>query len=88
MATSFATDIRPLFTAMDRDHMMGSFDLWDYNDVKANASGIYSTVEDGSMPARDSGEPRWSPDMVAPFQIMDGRRLSGLRGASARTDEH
>jgi hypothetical protein len=68
MATSFASDIKPLFTALDREHMMGSFDLWDYDDVKANASGIYNTVEDGSMPPSGSGEPRWSPDMVARFK--------------------
>ena len=68
MATSFARDIKPLFTAMDREHMMGSFDLWDYEDVKANASGIYSTVEGGSMPPSGSGEPRWSADMVALFK--------------------
>ena len=68
MATSFARDIKPLFTALDREHMMGSFDLWDYEDVKANASGIFNTVEDGSMPPSGSGEPRWSADMVARFK--------------------
>lgn len=67
MATSFARDIKPLFTALDREHMMGSFDLWDYEDVKANASAIYGTVEDGSMPPSGSGE-RWSADMVARFK--------------------
>ena len=65
MSTSFAADIKPLFTALDREHMMGSFDLWDYDDVKAHASEIYSAVEDGSMPPPSSGEPA---DIVARFK--------------------
>lgn len=68
MSTSFAADIKPLFTALDREHMMGSFDLWDYDDVKAHAAEIYSAVEDGSMPPPGSGEPRWPADIVARFK--------------------
>jgi len=68
MATSFATDIKPMFTAMDRNHMLGAFDLWNYDDVKKHASDIYRTVEDGSMPPSDSGEARWTPDKVARFK--------------------
>ena len=55
MALSFATDIKPMFTAMDQDHMLnqqGMFNLWDYNDVKTNASAILGAVKSGRMPRR------------------------------------
>jgi hypothetical protein len=75
MGLSFATDIKPMFTAMDQDHMLnqvGLFDLWNYDDVKSNATAIYNDVQSGRMPPSDSGEPRWSPDKVATFkQWMD-----------------
>lgn len=71
MPLSFATDIKPMFTATDQDHMLnqvGMFDLWKYDDVKANADSIYDAVENGSMPP---GEP-WTPAQVAKFkQWMD-----------------
>jgi len=71
MAVSFQADIKPLFTQIDRDHMLSSFDLWKYDDVKANADAIYGTVESGSMPP-PSVEPRWSTDKVSLFkQWMD-----------------
>ena len=70
MALSFATDIRPLFrdspdvATMKR---MG-LDLSSYEDVKANAEGIYSRLEDGSMPC---DEP-WPKQQVSLFkQWMD-----------------
>ena len=77
MALSFATDIKPMFTAMDQDHMLnqqGLFDLWLYDDVKANAQQILSAVKAGRMPPPASGEPRWSMDKVNTFQqwINDG----------------
>ena len=66
MALSFATDIRPLFrdtpdvATMKR---MG-LDLSSYEAVKANAQGIYSRLEDGSMPCDGS----WPADHVARFK--------------------
>lgn len=76
MALSFATDIKPLFTTMDQDHMLnqvGLFDLWKYDDVKANADAILAAVKDGSMPPSGSGEPAWPPSQVDKFkQWMDG----------------
>jgi hypothetical protein len=70
MALSFATDIRPLFRdSPDVDTMkrMG-LDLSSYEDVKANAEGIYSRLEDGSMPC---DEP-WPKQQVSLFkQWMD-----------------
>ena len=75
MALSFASDIRPMFTAMDQDHMLnqiGLFDLWNYSDVKSNAPAILNAVQSGSMPPSDSGEPPWTPGQVAKFkQWMD-----------------
>ena len=70
MALSYAKDIKPMFTAMDQDHMLnqqGMFDLWDYNDVKTNAASILSPVKSGRMPPPGS-EPRWTPEMVQKFQ--------------------
>jgi len=77
MPLSFVTDIKPMFTAMDQDHMLnqvGMFDLWNYNDVKANADAIYEAVKDGSMPPPDSGEAPWSASQVSKFKqwIDDG----------------
>jgi len=66
VALSFATDIRPLFRdepdieAMKR---MG-LDLSDYEEVKAKAADIYSTLEDGSMPC----DGPWPKDQVALFK--------------------
>jgi hypothetical protein len=75
MALSFAADIKPMFTAMDQDHMLnqvGMFDLWNYNDVKSNATAIFNAVESGTMPPGDSGEARWTKDQVNKFkQWMD-----------------
>ena len=67
MALSFQRDIKPLFTEMDRDHMMGSFDLWDYMEVKNNADAIYDSVKSGSMPPPDV-EPTWDTAKVAKFK--------------------
>jgi len=71
MAVSYQADIRPLFTQLDRDHMLKSFDLWNYDDVKKNAQAIYAAVETGMMPPA-SEEPRWSADKVQKLkQWMD-----------------
>src|ERR1017187_6710565 len=71
-----STDIKPLFTAMDQDHMLnqvGLFDLWSYSDVKANANAIYGAVKDGSMPPPGSGEAPWPQSQVDKLkQWIDG----------------
>ena len=75
MALSFANDIRPLFRdTPDVDTMkrMG-LDLSSYEDVKEKAAGIYSRLEDGSMPC-DGAWPkeqlslfkRWMDEGMAP----------------------
>ncbi|QBD76653.1 hypothetical protein EPA93_11825 [Ktedonosporobacter rubrisoli] len=49
-APSFERDIKPLFREDDRDAMDYVFDLWKYEDVRANAQNILERIEDGSMP--------------------------------------
>ena len=73
MALSYKTDIKPLFTALDQDHMLnqqGMFDLWSYDDVQANADIIYTAVKSGRMPPEKGSQ--WPADRVAKFkQWMD-----------------
>jgi hypothetical protein len=66
MPLSFAGDIRPLFRdTPDVDTMkrMG-LDLSSYEDVKNQAAGIYSRLEDGSMPC----DGPWSEENVTLFK--------------------
>ncbi len=49
-APGFDADIRPLFREGDREAMEFVFDLYAYEDVRANAEEIYERLEDGSMP--------------------------------------
>jgi truncated hemoglobin YjbI len=46
----FAAHIKPLFRARDRQSMTFAFDLWSYEDVRANASAILEQVKAGTMP--------------------------------------
>ena len=72
---SFEDDIKPLFRDKDRARMEWAFDLWSYDDVKANASDIYAAVKAGKMPPKRDGGP-WPPDKVAKFkQWMDDGSL-------------
>ena len=69
MALSYAKDIKPMFTALDQDHMLneqGMFDLWDYKAVKDNAAAILRAVKSGRMPPPED-EARWTPEMVQKF---------------------
>ncbi len=66
MALSFAQDIRPMFRDTDVDAMKDfGLDLSSFEDVKARADGIYSTVLDGSMPCDTS----WPKEQVARFKL-------------------
>ena len=60
---SFAEHIRPLIRAEDREAMDFAFDLWDVDDVRANADAILERLHDGSMPC-DGG---WSSDEIELF---------------------
>lgn len=68
-ALSFEKDIRPMFTDMDVEHMKPlGFDLSSRDDVEAGAEAIQMTTSEGTMPPRNSGEPRWTPEMCERFQ--------------------
>jgi hypothetical protein len=72
MAISFHSDIKSMFTQLDRDHMLKSFDLWKHDDVKTHAAAIYAAVESGKMPPAGE-EPRWTADKLNTFkQWMQG----------------
>ena len=66
MASSFATDIRPLFRdSPDVQAMKGmGLDLSSYEEVKAKAESIYSRLEDGSMPC----DGPWPKEQVSLFK--------------------
>ena len=61
---SFARDIQPLFRESDRESMQFAFDLWDYQDVRANAEDILERLSDGSMPC--DGE--WPEEHITLFR--------------------
>jgi hypothetical protein len=61
MMSSFEADIRPLFRESDRVEMDFMFDLWSYDDVRADAANILSRVVDGTMPC----DITWSSRQVA-----------------------
>jgi hypothetical protein len=76
MAISFKTDIVPLFTSVDIEHMSQlevPLDDHEYMSQPDNAAGVYHQVSNGTMPPSASGEQPWSEDKVQLFkQWMDG----------------
>ena len=70
MTVSFETDILPLFTSMDIEHMRFAgvlLDDYSYMSQPANAAAVYETVSTGKMPPANSGEQPWSQDKVKLF---------------------
>ncbi len=63
-AVSFERHIKPLFRERDRTSMKFAFDLWSYDDVRANADGILARVKNGTMPCDGT----WPEDWVAAFE--------------------
>jgi len=57
---SYDADIKPLFRERDRRAMTFMFDLWAYDDVRANAEAILSAMETGDMPCDGA----WPEDRV------------------------
>jgi hypothetical protein len=46
----YSADIKPLFRELDRNSMLESFDLWNYDDVVSNQDAILGHLVAGSMP--------------------------------------
>lgn len=61
---SYATDIKALFTPIDREHMNFMFDLWSYEDVKLNAADIHDAVSNHRMPP----ETPWPQNQIDTFK--------------------
>jgi hypothetical protein len=72
-APSFERDIRPLFRERDREAMMSHFDLWSYDDVRANSGPIFDRIEEGSMPC-DGAWPAPDVDLLRAW-VDAGERL-------------
>ena len=69
--TSFAADIRPLFTQRDIDGMKKGFNLASYDEVKAHAAAIYDRIRGigGAVmpPPPPRGEGPWPPARIELF---------------------
>jgi hypothetical protein len=67
--TSFAADIRSLFTERDIHAMNKAFDLGNYDDVKAHAAAIYDRIRGigGAVmpPPPPQGEGPWPQARIA-----------------------
>jgi len=61
---SFATHVKPLFRAKDRQSMLFAFDLWSYHDVRAHAADVLERVANGSMPCDGA----WPDERVQVFR--------------------
>jgi hypothetical protein len=76
MTVSFKSDIEPLFTTMDIEHMTNlgvRLDDYAYMSQPDNASRVHEAVAGGWMPPGNSGEQPWSQDKVQTFKAwMDG----------------
>jgi hypothetical protein len=68
----FEQDIRPLFREKDRQRMEWAFDLWRYEDVKANAPQILERVESGDMPCDGT----WPPEHIAKLRTWMDRGMA------------
>ena len=53
----FEADIKPLFRDRDQRSMKFVFDLWSYDDVKANADAIVEASAAATCPATGPGRP-------------------------------
>jgi hypothetical protein len=61
---SYERDIRPLFREKDRSAMLRHFDLWTYDDVRANGDAILAKIRDGQMPC----DGPWPPEKVSTLE--------------------
>jgi hypothetical protein len=76
MTVSFETDVLPLFTSMDKEHMSHvgvELDDYSYMSQPDHASEVYNQVSSGRMPPSGSGEDPWPEEKVQLFkEWMDG----------------
>jgi CDGSH-type Zn-finger protein/truncated hemoglobin YjbI len=63
-AVSFATHIKPMFRATDRNSMKFAFDLWALEDVTTQAGAILARLEAGTMPCDGA----WPAERVEAFR--------------------
>jgi hypothetical protein len=63
-AVGFAAHIKGLFRERDRESMRYAFDLWSYDDVRANARPIVEQLRAGKMPCDGA----WTAEKVDVFQ--------------------
>lgn len=60
----FERDVKPMFRERDRESMLRRFDLWSYEDVRANAAAILQVLEAGRMPCDGA----WPPEQVERYR--------------------
>ena len=60
----FEQHVKPLFRERDRTSMKFAFDLWSYDEVRANADAILERVQNGTMPCDGT----WPPEWVSVFE--------------------
>jgi hypothetical protein len=53
-----------LFRGRDQQSMKFAFDLWSYDDVKANAQAILGRLDNGTMPCDGA----WPREQIAAFK--------------------
>ncbi|MCL2419050.1 MAG: ferritin-like protein [Conexibacteraceae bacterium] len=58
-AVGFEQHIKPLFREGDRTSMKFAFDLWSYDEVRANAQGILERLKAGTMPCDGAWRGEW-----------------------------
>jgi CDGSH-type Zn-finger protein/truncated hemoglobin YjbI len=56
---TFAPHIKSLFRSRDRQSMEFAFDLWSYDDVRANAEAIQQRLRAGTMPCDGAWPSEW-----------------------------
>ena len=61
---SFDKQIKPLFRGRDQQSMKFAFDLWSYDDVKANAQAILERLDNGTMPCDGA----WPAEQITAFK--------------------
>jgi CDGSH-type Zn-finger protein/truncated hemoglobin YjbI len=58
-SVGFEQHVKPLFRERDRKSMRFAFDLWSYDDVRANAQAVLERVRAGTMPCDGQWPSEW-----------------------------